>query len=141
MSDRKISFNKDIAKSAAEELGVSEKMVLYHIDFIVHRIRRLAAVPNITNIYLPHIGFFHWKWTEIKRIWDLLGNKGVLENKEERWSGMYTRLKDRMEFLEKEGVFEHKGYMKHKRGIKIYKYFFTKKMNLKELEEWQNKED
>lgn len=136
--EKEIAFTDDIVEDVAKELGMSKEKVEYHVDFMVHWIKKLTKIPTVLAIFIPHIGTLFLNWSRVQREVDHFGQipEGQMSTS---WK---NRLKDNKIRLEKlEETFKNSdGYNRHKKRQKIFNVYHTKGKNLKELESWQNKQ-
>ena len=131
-----IAFTRDIARSVAEELGMSVEAVESHIDFTVHWIKKLSKDPKNLNIYIPHVGSMY---LNIGRVKNDYNHFSKLDTEEMITSWLNQLEKHRIRLEEFQNQFPEGGYNRHKKRTKITSNWFNKGMSLKELEEWQNK--
>ena len=135
--NQQIAYTDDIARIVAKETGYSKEMVMDHIDFLSHWIKHLTENPKILNIRIPHVGYLYLNISRVNRDFDHF-SKLPKDGMSKSWIKMLDKNKVRLETFGKE--FDGQtGYNRHKKRTKITNPYFTKKMSLKELEEWQNK--
>jgi hypothetical protein len=108
---------------------------MYHIDFLVHWLKKLSASPDILNVRIPHVGYMYLNISKIKRSVEYFSND---EDLNESWKPLLDLNRARLETFsnEFEGI---DGHNRHKKKSKITNKYFTKGKSFKELENWQNK--
>ncbi len=131
-----IAFTRDIARSVGEELGMSTESVESHIDFKIHWIKEITKNPKNLNVYIPNIGSLYLNVGRVKNDYDHFSKLNT-EEMITSWVNKLERNKVRLE--EFHNQFPASGYNRHKKRTKITSNWFNKGMNLRELEEWQNK--
>lgn len=133
-----IAFTDDIVEDVAKELGMSKEKIAYHVDFMVHWIKKLTKIPEVLAIFIPHIGTMYVNWGKIQNEVDYFG-KMPEDELPTQWK---NRLRDnRIRIAKLEETFkDNDGYIRHKKRQKIFNVYHTKGKNLKELESWQNKQ-
>lgn len=137
ISQKEIAFSDDIARIVSEETGYPKDVVMSHIDFLSHWIKKLTKDPSILNIRVPHVGYLYLNISRVKRDVEHFSNIPK-EDMNKAWVKVLEMNIARLEAFGKE--FDgHTGYNKHKKRTKIVNPYFCKGMDLKQLEEWQNK--
>lgn len=137
MSDTsEIAFTTDIAQLVADDLGVSKKKALEHIDFTVHWIKTITKNPKALNIYIPNVGYLYLNMSKVERDFNYFNNlsKGSLTPS---WLTRLENQKVRLEEFNKQ-FSTSVGYNRHKKKSKFSNNWFNKGMTLQELEDWQN---
>lgn len=137
--DSDIKFSDDIAELVSDELGISKDMVLHHIDFLAHWIKKLTNDPEILTIRIPHLGRMYLNVSKTKEAVSFMSSLPD----DTMTPNMNRELELNIKRLENFGKeFEgHRGYNRHKKKAKFTNHYFTKGMSPKELEEWQNKSE
>lgn len=137
-SEKEIVFTGDIAKSVANELGVSEDMVLHHIDFLSHWVKTLTKDPSVLTIQMPHIGRMYVNISKVEatfKAFDAMDKTGMKTS----WLNQLERHRLRIEEFNRQFEDRGGGYNRHKKRSKFFNNWFNKGMSVEELENWQNK--
>lgn len=136
-----IVYGKDIVKAVAEKLKMDERKIQHVFDFLFPYIRQCSKKDDLFNIGLGQIGRIYFSAFRMKK--DLeRRNKMNLVSRRQRDN--YRAAKKKVENFEK--LYEEEKekadvtYLRtvHYKGRALYKWYYTKNMNFKELEESQN---
>ena len=131
-----IAFTKDIAELVAKDLGISKESAMYHIKFMVDRIKGLTKNPEILNIQIPHIGYFYLNWKRIETDYNHF-KKLPKEEMNTSWNRQLKLNEKRLETFKKYFP-ECNGYIRHRKRFKLTSPYFNKGKSIQDLEEWQN---
>lgn len=136
VKSKEIAFTRDIARDVAEELGMTTEAIEHHIDFMVHWIKHLSKNPKNLNIQMPHIGNIYLNVGKVLHDYNHFSKLDTSEMPES-WLIQLERNRIRIDEFNKQ--FPNTGYNRHRKRFKITSSWFSKGMNFRELEEWQNK--
>lgn len=133
-----IAYSKDIIASVSKELGLPEKQVEYVLDTMVKRIKDLTRREDCFNIAIPGLGFMYMNAGNIERqvlALEYLDDKGILKDGGKKKKDLFKKKVERIENL------LEKTYTPHKKRTKLYNTYFNLGLNLRQLEDKQNKDE
>lgn len=134
-----VAFDSHICKETAKELGVSEKMIYYHLEFLKHWIYHLTQQPFIHSIKLNCLGKFYRNLPVSKHH---LGRKRLTEERYPTTKERNDILEQAVNDLEKQLEENQKTHFQVQRKIRrINNVYFTKLWRKKRLEEYQNEKN
>lgn len=136
MSRKGIAYKRDVAKSVADELGVTEECAMEHITFLTYWIKQLIDDPKTLNIQIPYIGHMYLNIARLRREYEYYKGVGE-ENCPESWGHKFERNRLRLEEYDKRSG-HIKNHNRHLRKTKFTSKWFTMGKTTKEMEEWQN---
>lgn len=136
MSRKGVAYKKDVAKSVAAELGVTEECAMEHIDFFTHWLKQLSRDPKNLNIHIPHIGHMYLNISRLRTEYEYYKNIGE-DNLPESWGKKFETNRIRLEEYEKRSG-HIKNHNRHLRRTKFTGKWFTLGKSRKQMEEWQN---
>ncbi len=134
-----IVFGDTIIRNVAVELGIPESQVKAVYDFIFLHIRRLARSPKVFSIPLPSIGRLYYSSEKTKHQLSSREKNDMVSAKQKTYHNTQKQKVSRLEKeLQKQSSDSSQVYTVHKKRSALRNFFYTKSMNLKELENEQN---